>query len=62
MGHSCLVLLPYNFNACTLPFEGTIRLVGGASVYEGRLEIFHDNVWGTDEAKVTCRQLGYSTL
>ncbi|XP_071476125.1 neurotrypsin-like [Diadema antillarum] len=47
-----------------------IRLVGGASDSEGRVEIFYDNQWGTVcddgwtnvEARVVCRQLGYNTF
>ena len=44
-----------------------IRLGGaGASSVRGRLEIYHDNTWGTicddnfdkNEAKVACRMLG----
>ncbi|RDD42220.1 Mucin-like protein, partial [Trichoplax sp. H2] len=48
--------------------EGDLRLVGGASSNEGRLEIYHNNQWGTichdgfntNDGKVACRQLGYT--
>ena len=46
--------------------EGDVRLMGGTDVY-GRVEIFHDGIWGTvcgdywaaPEANVICSQLGF---
>ena len=45
----------------------TVRLTGGANLYEGRVELFHRDSWGTvcdahwtlKEANVVCRQLGF---
>ena len=59
---------------CTAPAhaadtaDGDLRLRGGPSHNDGRLEIFHDNEWGTVcddffgriDAKVACRQMGYT--
>ena len=52
------------FLGCT---EGEVRLVGGTSYQEGRVEICLNNVWGTvcdqmwdtTDAGVVCRQLGF---
>ena len=49
--------------------HGDIKLVDGSSQNEGRVEICINNQWGTvtddgwssNNAKVVCRQLGYST-
>jgi hypothetical protein len=48
--------------------QGSIRLVGGTSAQEGRLELCNNNAWGTvcddafgtADANVACRQLGFA--
>ena len=47
--------------------DGDIRLVGGSTVLEGRVEVCFNNVWGavcdysfnTEEASIACAQLGF---
>ena len=47
--------------------DGDIRLVGGSTALEGRVEVCFNNVWGaicdsyfsSEEASVTCTQLGF---
>ena len=58
----CFILYP----GCT---QGDIRLLGGTSELEGRVEFCNNNqwgtvcddAWGTPDATVVCRQLGFST-
>ncbi|XP_033109291.1 deleted in malignant brain tumors 1 protein-like [Anneissia japonica] len=58
-----------NYDDVSIPVHGDVRLVkNGTTSYEGRLEIFLENSWGTvcdknfDDrlADLVCRQLGYN--
>ncbi|XP_053475652.1 neurotrypsin isoform X1 [Ictalurus furcatus] len=53
--------------SCTPLTDGSVRLVGGAGGFEGRLEVHYQGRWGTvcddgwtsTNTQVVCRQLGY---
>ena len=63
--HGISLILLCNTTACS---NGEIRLEGGSSLYEGRVEICRnqqwgsvcDNSWTNVDATVVCRHLGYS--
>lgn len=50
--------------------DGEVRLSGGSSLKEGRVEIFHRGEWGTvcedkwtkENARVVCHELGFTSL
>ena len=55
---------PDNSTMCT---DGAIRLIGGVTTREGRVEICYqnqwgsvcDNGWGVSDSQVVCRELGF---
>lgn len=60
------MILSFLINRCCTDIP--VRLVGGSSKYEGRLEVYYNKTWGTvcddtlnkELADVVCRSLGLS--
>ncbi|ELT93627.1 hypothetical protein CAPTEDRAFT_170020 [Capitella teleta] len=58
----------YNYDGSGEFTEGEVRLADGGSESEGRVEVFHDGLWGTvcygtfnqKAALIVCRALGYA--
>lgn len=67
MHHYCSSGIIFHLPSVGCP-ANNLRLVGG-NVLQGRVEICNNNIWGTvcddgwgsEEAMVVCRQLGYIT-
>ena len=62
--HVCAQTCPHAHTTASKPM---VRLVGGNSSSEGRVEVFYNGTWGTvcqnhwtvQDANVVCRELGY---
>ena len=64
------MLTVHNVHSAEVCDNGQLRLVGGSTEYEGRVEVCYNEAWGTicddgfdnADATVICRQVGYSQI
>ena len=70
-GACTVVQLCYVFGCIAgICYEGELRLTGGSSPTEGRVEVCIEGMWGTvcdsswaaKDAEVACRQAGYLSV
>ena len=70
--HACTVVQLWYVLGCAVGicYEGELRLTGGSSPTEGRVEVCIEGMWGTvcdssweaKDAEVACRQAGYLSV